>query len=76
MDWVSWFLMLLPITKDKMTKARADIGVLVKNSFKADRFKRIEFQDKGLNENTILGKLKSWYFYFILIFIYSYNFIK
>lgn len=60
MDWLAWFLMMLPMTKDKMDKARAGLGELVKESFKASRFKRIEFQDKGLNENTIVGKLKNW----------------
>ncbi len=60
MDLLSWCLMQVPSVREKMKKARADIGVLVKSSFKADRFKRIEFQDKGLNENTIVGKLKAW----------------
>jgi len=43
-----------------MKKARNDIGRFVKDSFKANRFKKIDFQDKGLNENTIIGKLKTW----------------
>ncbi len=66
MDWVAWFLMLLPMTKEKMNKARADLGEIVKNSFKTNRFKRIDFQDKGLNENTIIGKLKSWYEFLLI----------
>lgn len=60
MDLIAWFLIQLPYTKEKMKKARNDIGEFVKNSFKANRFKRIDFQDKGLNENTIMGKLKNW----------------
>jgi len=60
MDWVAWFLLLLPVTKDKLKKARSEVSEFVKDSFKASKFKRIDFQDKGLNENTIISKLKAW----------------
>lgn len=64
MDWVSYFVMLLPSTQEKMKKAKADIHETVKDAFKTNRFKRIEFQDKGLNENNIITKLASWYLEF------------
>ena len=62
MDWVAYFVMLLPSTQEKMKKAKADIHETFKDTFKTNRFKRIEFQDKGLNENNIITKLASWYF--------------
>jgi hypothetical protein len=43
-----------------MKKAKADIHETFKETFKTNKFKRIEFQDKGLNEGTIVQKLRNW----------------
>lgn len=65
--------MLLPSNREKMKKSKAEIKELVKDSFKASKFKRIEFQDKGSNPSTVVDKIRKWYFHRSFIINFNTN---
>ena len=49
------------MTKSQMSKSKKDMMDTFKGVFKLNKFtKKLEFQEKGINENTILDRLKQW----------------
>ena len=54
------FLLLLPMTKNQMNKSKKDMMDTFKDVFKTNRFKKMEFHEKGINENTIFDRFNTW----------------
>ena len=54
------FLLLLPMTTSQMNKSKKDMMETFRDVFKTNRFKRMDFHEKGINENTILERFNTW----------------
>lgn len=43
-----------------MNKSKKEMMETFKDVFKTNRFKRMDFHEKGINENTIFDRLAQW----------------
>ncbi len=56
--------MKLPATRKRIEKTKQEIKEKALEKLKSNKFKSIEFRDKGENYQSVLNKLRTMYYYF------------